>query len=208
MIISSGLALADRKLSDEEAEKIEVSQWYKAGTGKEPTLSNLLKSLEGDKRETSLALEVLLTEPKTNKISEKVLQCAETHKDDDWIKFECGQYLITLNSTKNEGIEILRMIISTPNTDLSTRLFAAKSLAEVGILDGYPLVKDGLSSSFAAERGLAVDLLKEFSFDNGKQYNKKGDKINIEETVISFKDKVDPKTSAALLEIQNKLSKK
>ena len=151
---------------------------------------------------------LLLMEPKTNEIAEKVLKCSEAYKDEIGIRLHCGEYLIKVESKRNQGIEILRSLIRDPKADLGYKLLAASSLTEVGILDGYSLVREGLMAKEIADKRLATYLLKKFIPYNGKPYNEKGDKINIEEIVISFKDKVGPETSAELSSIQQMLHQK
>lgn len=217
LLMFNSLAVANDYVNDEAAKKgavREAGRIYEEISGNKPTVNNMLKSIETEEgknksNEAWAALRVLtLMEPKTSEITEKVLKCSEAYKNDNIVELQCGEYLIKIEDKRNKGIEILRSLIRDPKAELSIKLHAATGLAKVGVLDGYPLVREGLASNAItqiAHKRLAVYLLNRYIPYNGKTYNDKGDKIDIEGIISSFKDKVDSETSSELMRTEEML---
>jgi len=187
-----------------------ANKLYKRVSGKEPTLSNLSKSLEiktatgGNSTEAISAIQILiLRDIKTSEIINKVIKCHNNNLNRWSIRLNCAIFLLKVK--KEKGIEISRSILKDPKAEIDTKLLIGSYLADVGNFEGYKFIKDGLLSNRInriADRRLAISLLQKCIPDNGKQIASEGTKVDIKGLIDSVELKVDSETFRSLKKIK------
>jgi len=200
-IMNHSFVLANGDYINEQAARnaeLEMaSKIYKQVSGKEPSLSNIIKSLEivtatekNKKSEVLWALNILLLkEIRTDKIAKKVIKCHNNNLGDWRIRLKSATFL--LNIRKDKGVEFLRLILENPTAELAVRLLAASSLVGIGNLEGYSILREGLMSSKFSERRIALSLLKKYLPYDGRQIDSKGIKIDINQLIDSLGEYLD-----------------
>lgn len=186
----------------------DARKFYRDITKKEPTLQNLIKSIEiknpvgFESAEIRYALDIFtLKGMKTKEIIDKVIQCYENNLEDETIRLICAEYLVKLNVQKSRGIEFLKLMLIDDKVSLSMKILVAGTLVRNGNLEGYSVIKNGLLELYPGGRQNAMWLLKRFVPYDGKVYNEKGDKVDIKGLIESVKDKMDPEDYEKMMKI-------
>jgi hypothetical protein len=187
---------------------------YKQFSGKEPVLSNLIKSLDKKATDSKSAIEVIFAidllernKINTQEVVDKLINCHKTYTKDITVRVQCAEYLLRIK--KEKGIELSLSDLKDSTTGLEYKLMTGLNLVEiVGNLEGYIYIKDGFLSGSIVKERLSVSLLKALIPYNGKQISPKGPVVDIEDIIKSVENKVvNAETLEALKEVRLKLIK-
>jgi hypothetical protein len=172
---------------------------YASITGREATPTNLESSLMAGGATGTSAAEVVtalnviaLSNPDPDFLARKVLACYEKNPQNFAVKLKCAKILLGIDKAK--GVPIAREILANSNATLETRLLAATYLTNVRELDGYSILPEGLLSSNAVERRVAISLLQRLAKFDFMQVPGTTEKIDVRRLIEKLKSQTtDPK---------------
>lgn len=203
-------------VNEAEYERVKLQQAeeiYRLVTDKEPTVSNIHKSLDigeaqgKEMTELMMALDIAVLGHYRNQIQSDVFNRVYKNNPKNWpIKVKSAAILLGFD--KFEGERLLKAILEQKDEVLEAKLSASFELVSNNNLEGYLVLEQGLVSENIVEKRLAIDLLDKFTEHEGKYIAEIGSQVDINGLILTARSSIgDPYLLSRLDEFEKRFNK-